>query len=476
MSSGLETLIISGIFHVQDYQVKVLPYIKKEIFEGQDAATLFEITRTYFDKYNKAPTKDILEIELEKRNGIPESTFQAAKKMLDKVYTEQVIKGIKQQNIEWMLNTTEKYVVDRSCFNAVVSAYDVVTGENKKISRDSIPDLLKEALSISFDTNIGHDYIDDFESRYDFYHNVQQRIPFALSMLNHVTKGGVPRKTLVTPVAPTGVGKSMFLTDWAAYLLTEGYNVLYVTLEMAEERIAERMDAKLMNVTIDDLYTLPKDIFSNKINTLKKKPLGKIVVKEYPTGTFNSNHLRHLLHELSAKKGFKPDVIMVDYLNLVSSYRVTMGGGSYGYVKAVAEELRSVGMEFNCVVVAPTQTNRQGQNATDFELNEVSDSHGVSMTADLMFGFISTPDLEVLGHMRIKQLKNRFGNLFAPNSFLIGVHRAKMTLFDVDTPQSITSKSPQQTVVKQQPKDDDDDDDNKFSFANKPKQKSGLKF
>lgn len=455
MSSGTETLILSGIIHIPDYQVKVLPYIKPDVFESNDAATLFKLSKDFYDKYNKVPTKEVLEIELEKTIGLPEVTFQETKKLIEKVFTDQVQTGIKKQNIEWLVNTTEKYVVTRACELAVLDAYSIVSGENKKATLESIPELLKEAVSISFDTDIGHDYMEDWDKRYEFYHDVQTRIPFSLTMLNHVTKGGVPRKSLIVPVAPTGVGKSLFLTDWASYLLTEGYNVLYVTLEMAEERIAERMDAKLMGIDISDLQTINKEHFNGKINNLKSKQLGKIIVKEYPTGTFNSNHLRHLLQELSVKKKFKPDVIMVDYLNLVASYRIAMGGsgGSYGYTKAVAEELRSVAMQFNCVVCAPTQTNRQGQNSSDFELNEVSDSHGVSMTADLMFGFISLPELEQLGHMRVKQLKNRYGNLFAPNSFLVGVNRPKMTLFDVDVVQNIKQPFQSTSVTK----DDDDD-------------------
>lgn len=467
MSSGTETLILSGIFHIPDYQIKVLPYIKPDIFENNDAITLFKLSKEFFDKYNKIPTKEALEIELEKSSGISEIVFQDTKKLLDKVFSDQVETGVKKQNLDWLINTTEKYVVNRSCELAVLDAYSIVSGENKKLTLEAIPDLLKEAVSISFDTDIGHDYMDDWDKRYEFYHDIQTRIPFSLTMLNHITKGGVPRKSLIVPVAPTGVGKSLFLTDWSSYLLTEGYNVLYVTLEMAEERIAERMDAKLMNLNIDELATVSKDTFKNKLNSLKTKQMGKIIVKEYPTGTFNSNHLRHLLQELAVKKKFKPDVIMVDYLNLVASYRVPMGTGSYGYTKAVAEELRSVAMQFNCVICAPTQTNRNGQNASDFELNEVSDSHGVSMTADMMFGFISLPELEKLGHMRIKQLKNRYGNLFAPNSFLVGVNRPKMTLFDVDTVQKIALNN---TIPAK-----NDEDDDLLSFGKK-QQKPKLKF
>ena len=367
MSNSIETLIISGILHVPDYQTKVFPYIKADIFEEQSVSTLFNLTKSYYDQYSS------LSIELDNTTGLSELVFQETKKLIAKVHTDSVVTGTKGQDLDWMVDTTEKYVINRSCYLAVLDAHAIVTGENKNVKIDAIPDLLKEAVNISFDTEIGHDYMEDFEKRYDFYHNVLQRIPFSLSMLNHITKGGVPRKTLTVPVAPTGVGKSVFMTDWSAYLLEAGYNVLYITLEMAEERIAERIDAKLMNVTVDDLQTLPREIFCNKINTLKKKPLGKIIIKEYATGTFNSNHLRHVIQELKIKKGIVPDVIMVDYLNLVGSYRVTMGGGSYGYIKAVSEELRGVAMQFNCALVAPTQTSRAGQNATDFELNEVSE-------------------------------------------------------------------------------------------------------
>ena len=373
MSHSIETLIISGILHVPDYQTKVFPYIKADIFEEQSVSTLFNLTKSYYDQYSKLPTQDSLSIELDNTTGLSELVFQETKKLIAKVHTDSVVTGTKGQDLDWMVDTTEKYVINRSCYLAVLDAHAIVTGENKNVKIDAIPDLLKEAVNISFDTEIGHDYMEDFEKRYDFYHNVLQRIPFSLSMLNHITKGGVPRKTLTVPVAPTGVGKSVFMTDWSAYLLEAGYNVLYITLEMAEERIAERIDAKLMNVTVDDLQTLPREIFCNKINTLKKKPLGKIIIKEYATGTFNSNHLRHVIQELKIKKGIVPDVIMVDYLNLVGSYRVTMGGGSYGYIKAVSEELRGVAMQFNCALVAPTQTSRAGQNATDFELNEVSE-------------------------------------------------------------------------------------------------------
>ena len=302
MSNSIETLIISGILHVPDYQTKVFPYIKADIFEEQSVSTLFNLTKSYYDQYSKLPTQDSLSIELDNTTGLSELVFQETKKLIAKVHTDSVVTGTKGQDLDWMVDTTEKYVINRSCYLAVLDAHAIVTGENKNVKIDAIPDLLKEAVNISFDTEIGHDYMEDFEKRYDFYHNVLQRIPFSLSMLNHITKGGVPRKTLTVPVAPTGVGKSVFMTDWSAYLLEAGYNVLYITLEMAEERIAERIDAKLMNVTVDDLQTLPREIFCNKINTLKKKPLGKIIIKEYATGTFNSNHLRHVIQELKIKR------------------------------------------------------------------------------------------------------------------------------------------------------------------------------
>lgn len=561
--SGVETLIIGGILHLPEYQGKVLPYVKSDYFTEKSSEEVFKLISEYNNNYNKLPTLESLEIELEKKVGLTEKQYQESKELIQKVFSEKFITGIKAQDQDWMLNTSENYIVDRACELAVYESHSIISGENKKLKRDAIPEILNNALSISFDTEIGHSYLDDIEKRYEFYHSKVQRIPFYLSMLDFITKGGCPRKTLTVPVAPTGVGKSVFMTNWAAELIQNGYNVLYITLEMAEERIAERIDAKLLNVTMDELTSMSKEAFMNKFKVLKRKTLGRIYVKEYQPGVCNANHIRHLLKELQTKKSFKPDVIMIDYLNLASSYRVGLNVGGYAYIKAVTEELRGLAMQNDVAVISPTQTNRCltldtivnektlgslkledvkigmfletdkgynevlevypktkqkvykittangfqvrcsskhlfpttkgllsiedglapnqlintkkgisfitliiedgeeetldielngnklfyannilthncGQNATDFELNEVGESHGISVTADLMFGLISTPELEQLGHLRIKQLKNRFNSVYAPSSFLVGIARAKMTLFDVDLPQTRT--------------------------------------
>lgn len=434
MSSGLETLILSGLIHIPDYQIKVLPHLTKDIFEQQDTSVIFEQIRKFYEVFDKIPTYDVLDIEIDGVKGISEDSYQSAKELIKKLFSTKLETEIKKQDLEWMLSKSEKYVKERSATIAVLNAYNILSGENKKATLESIPDLLQKAVNITFDNDVGHDYINDCDKRFDFYHDVTTRIPFHLTMFNHITKGGIPKKTLVVPVASTGVGKSLFMTDWAAYLLSEGYNVLYVTLELAEERIGERIDAKLLNLTIDELHNVSKTVYSSKINTLKQKSLGKLIIKEYPTGGMNAVQLRTLLAELKNKKNFQPDVIMVDYLNIASSYRATLSSGSYTYVKYIAEEFRAVAMQYNCCVISPTQSNRDGINNMDMELTEVSESAGISHTADFMFALMTSAELDALGHMRAKQLKNRFGNIYAPNSFLIGANKPKMTLYDVDLP------------------------------------------
>lgn len=314
-----------------------------------------------------------------------------------------------------------------------MDSISIIEGENKKLNRDAIPDILKEALSISFDNNVGHDYVEDAESRFDFYHKKEARIPFSLTMLNKIVGGdGVPKKALIVPLAPTGVGKSLFLCNEAAHWLSSGRNVLYITLEMAEERIAERIDSNLMDITLNDLKTVAKSSFLSKMHNIQTKTIGKLIIKEYPPGTFNANHLRFLIQDLQAKKNFKPEIVIVDYLGLMASYRMKSVDNTYTYVKAVTEELRGVMQEYDMLGVSPTQTNREGQNNSDYDLNQMSESHGVSMTADMIFGLISTPEMEKIGRIRIKQLKNRFGDLNYYNSFLVGIQRNKMRLYDVE--------------------------------------------
>lgn len=393
--SGIETLIIGGLLHLPEYQGKVLPYVKHEYFTEKSTEEVFKLIQEYNNTYNKLPTLETLEIELDNKIGLTEKQYQESKELISKLYSEKFINGIKAQDSDWILNTSENYIVDRACELAVYESHSIISGENKKLKRDAIPEILNSALSISFDTEIGHSYLDDIEKRYEFYHSKVQRIPFYLSMLDFITKGGCPRKTLTVPVAPTGVGKSVFMTNWAAELIQNGYNVLYVTLEMAEERIAERIDAKLLNVTMDELQTMSKEAFMNKFKVLKRKTLGKIFVKEFQPGVCNANHIRHLMKELKTKKNFTPDVIMIDYLNLASSYRVGLNVGGYAYIKAVTEELRGLAMQNNVAVISPTQTNRSGQNATDFELNEVGECIDINSKLITKKGEIAIKDIEV---------------------------------------------------------------------------------
>lgn len=466
-----EKLILAGILHVPEFQSKVYPHLKKELFETDEVGQTFDLIKKYYDKFESLPTKESLEVELENHKGLTEEGFQNVCSLLTHIYSEPVVLGIRKQNMDWMLKTSEKHLLQRSCFNAVIEAFNVVDGKDKKRSLESLPDLLKEAVNVSFDTEIGHDYIEDFMKRYEFYHDVQERIPFSLSMMNHVTGGGGVRRAIYIPAASTGVGKSLFLTDWASYLLTEGYNVLYVTLEMADFRLGERVDAKLFDMTINDLPSLDLDGFQNKIQQLKEKKLGKIIFKEYPTGSINANHLEHLLTELKNKKNFKPDVLMVDYLNLMNSYRAPSGANSYTVMKLVTEELRGLAMKHNCLLCSPIQGNRSTQGSGEFELADVADSAGIAMGADCMFALLSTPELEELGHIRMKLLKNRFGSLYSPNSWLCGINRAKMTLYDVDLPNKLTP----QPLPKDEIADLDDDDVFRKPSLDKDKKK-GMKF
>lgn len=430
--NAIEQLIVSSLLQSPDFRSKVYPHVKPEFFTSSSSSNIIELMKKYHDEYGSFPNQDSLIVELENKAGISEDVYKATKLDLAELYSEKMYGAITKVDPVWLLDKTEKYLKTQSCHLAVMESLSILDGENKKLTPEAIPDILKDALSISFNNDIGHDYIEDSEARFEFYHKVEQRIPFRLKALNDVTDGGLPRKSLLVPVAPTGVGKSMFMTDWAAFLMTAGYSVLYITLEMAEERIAERIDANLMDLTMSDLKVCPKNVFDSKINAMKRNPLGRLKVKEYPPGTFNANHLRFLLQDLKNKQEFVPDVIMVDYLNLMASYRMKDAGNTYVYIKAVAEELRGVAMETNSLAVSPTQTNRNGNGATDFELNEVSESFGIAMTADMMFGMISTPELDEMGHMRIKQLKNRFGDINKPSSFVVAVNRAKMQIRDLD--------------------------------------------
>lgn len=443
--NSIEQLIVASILQAPDFRSKVYPHIRPELFISSSAPLIVELIKKFNDEYKGFPSKDALLVELDNKAGLSEDLYTKAKTDIGDLFTQNMQKAIEKVDQVWLLDKAEKYLKTQSCHLAVMESLSILDGENKKLTPDAIPDILKDALSISFDTNVGHDYIDDADARFDFYHRIEQRIPFRLSALNAVTDGGIPRKAMLVPVAPTGVGKSLFMTDWASFLITKGLNVLYVTLELAEERVAERIDANLMDITMSDLKVCPKNVYDSKLNAIKRNPLGKLKIKEYAPGTFHANHLRFLLQEYKNKQGFVPDVIMVDYLNLMASYRMKDNSNSYQYIKAVAEELRGVAMETNTVAVSPTQTNRNGNGVSDFELNEVSESFGIAMTADMMFGMISTPELDELGHLRLKQLKNRFGDINKPSSFIVSINRAKMQLRDLDVIATPPARNQQQT-------------------------------
>lgn len=468
MSSNVkETLIISGLLHNPDFQHKVLPHLKAEYFETESCGVIYSLVKEYNDKYEAFPTQEILEVSLENSNGLAEPIYQSAKNMIENLYTEKVINGIQNQNLDWMITTAETHIRNRACYLAVVDSYGIVSGTDTKRSIDAIPDMLKEATGICFNNDLGHDYIDDFKDRYDFYHNEENKIPFALTMLNHVTNGGIPRKTLVVPVAPPGGGKSIFLTDYASFLLMAGYNVLFITLELSKERVMQRVDAKLFDINVHALEELDYDTFKNKIDNIKRKKIGKLKCNEYANNTFNCNHLKSLLKEYKNKQNFVPDVIMVDYLGIMQSARLQSGGNQSYYIKSIAEELRAVAQLNDCVVISPQQSTRDTVGSADFDMDSVADSIGIPQTCDMMFGIITTPELEQLGHIRIRQMKNRFGDLFKPNSFLIGADKAKMSFYDVDLPNKMTSKAPKEEI------EDLSDND----LFNKPSiKKGGLKF
>lgn len=443
MSEQTENIILAALLHSDEYTRKSLPHIKAEYFENDTNKTLFRVISEYQNKYGKLPSFDAIEIELTNTKGLSETTYQSAKELVEKITSEKAAESVHKLSLEWLVEKTEKYCLDRSVYLAIMKSIDIIDGTNKKISKDSIPEILQKALAVNFDTEIGHDYLENFDDRFDEYHRKETKIPTPLTMMNKVTNGGFPKKTLNLLISGTGGGKTHAMTYFSSQYLMQGLNVLYITLEMSETRIAERIDAALLDVTVEDLKKYPRETFSNKLNKLKQKTQGKLIIKEYPTGSINANNIRFLLDELKTKKNFSPDVLVLDYINLVSSYRIKDASNTYVTVKNVAEEIRGLAQERNLLVLTASQTNRSGQNSSDFELTEVSESHGLAMTADSMFGIIVTEDLEKLSQMRIKILKNRYGGK-VPSSFVIGMSREKMTLHDLDKP--VDGHSPQEQV------------------------------
>lgn len=407
---------------------KVIPFIKIEYFEGVYAALFSEITK-YVQKYNHLPSQEAFKIELDDNSKLTETNYIQALDILPTIFEPQ------KENQEWLLDKTEKWCQDRAVYLAIMESIQVIDGKHTKYTKDALPDILQNALGVCFDNNVGHDYLENFDERFDFYHRQEERIPFDLDYFNTITKGGLPNKSLNIALAGTGVGKSLFMCHVASNALAQGRNVLYITLEMAEERIAERIDANLMNVAIDQLDHMSKAMFDDRIKKIADTTQGKLIIKEYPTGQAHTGHFRALLNELKLKKRFIPEIVFIDYLNICSSARMkSMGGAinSYTYIKSIAEEMRGLAVEFNVPVMSATQTTRSGFSNSDPGLEDTSESFGLPATADLMFALVSNEELESMGQIMVKQLKNRYGDPNSNKRFVIGVDRSKMKLYDID--------------------------------------------
>ena len=423
--SRIEQTIISSLFYKEEYTRKVLPFIKEEYFGNRVEQLLFGEVFKFIEKYNNLPTKDAMLIELGQRKDINEEELNHLKDYVNQI--ENI-----DSDEQWLTETTEKFCKDRAVHNAVLSGIKILDGKDKKQTAEAIPHILSDALAVSFDKSVGHDYIEDADDRFKFYHTKEKRYQFDLDYMNRITKGGVPSKTLNIALAGTGVGKSLFMCHVASSYLLQGLNVLYITLEMAEERIAERIDANLLDVTMEDLHDMPKQLYDGKMKNLREKTQGQLIVKEYPTASAHSGHFKSLMNELALKKSFRPDVIFIDYLNICASSRFKGGNiSSYFYVKAIAEELRGLAVEFDVPIFSATQTTRTGFVSSDIGLEDTSESFGLPATADFMFALISNEELEALGQMKVKQLKNRYNDPSINRAFIVGVDRAKMRLYDV---------------------------------------------
>ena len=423
----IENTILSNLVHNEEYCRKVLPFLKKRYFSERKEAIVFEEINKFFETYNKPVTQEILAIEVNNRKDISDTDLKDQ---------QQLIGGLIKQdtNEEWLLNETETFCKKKAVYNAILDSIGIIEGKDKERQDDAIPALLSDALGVSFDNHVGHNYLDDSDSRYEFYHRVEEKIPFDLDMLNKITKGGLSNKTLNVILAGTGVGKSLFMCHCAAANLLNNKNVLYITMEMAEERIAERIDANLLNLSMDELKVVDKPIFDSRLDKVRKKSQGKLTIKEYPTAGAHAGHFRALLEELKLKQEFKPDIIYIDYLNICSSQRLRYGANvnSYTYVKTIAEELRGLAVEYNVPIVSATQTTRSGFTNSDPGLEDTSESFGLPATVDLMLALISTEELEGLGQIMVKQLKNRYNDPSYYKRFVIGVDRSKMKLYDVE--------------------------------------------
>ena len=423
----IEIVILKNLINNEEYLRKVIPFIKSEYFEDSSQKVIFEEISSFVQEYNKVATREILSIEIEKRSDINEESFK---------HITDLIFSLDEESVEfnWLVDTTETWCRDRAIYLALMDSIYIADGKDESKGRDAIPSILSDALAVSFDTHIGHDYLNDYEERYESYHRKEDKIEFDLEYFNKITKGGLPNKTLNIALAGTGVGKSLFMCHVASGVLLQGKNVLYITLEMAEEKIAERIDANLLNVNIQDITDLPKPMFESKVTNIAKKTQGTLIIKEYPTASAHSGHFKALLQELALKKSFKPDIIFIDYLNICASsrYRGNSTVNSYSYIKSIAEELRGLAVEANLPIVSATQTTRSGFASSDVDLTDTSESFGLPATADLMFALISGEELEGLNQIMVKQLKNRYNDPTMNKRFVVGIDRAKMRLYDCE--------------------------------------------
>lgn len=433
MDINLEQTILRNLLTNDEYARKVAAFLSPDYFEGVYKNLFKEFTK-FIAKYNKLPTMESFKIEIDEGDRLNEEQYRHAIEILPNIFTPE------KENLDWLIDRTEKWCQDRAVYNAVMESITVIDGKHQTLTKNAIPEILSKALSVTFDTNIGHDYLENVDKRYDFYHEQEERIPFDLDYFNQITKGGLPNKTLNIALAGTGVGKSLFMCHCAGAVLSQGKNVLYITMEMSEERIAERIDANLLDIPIDQLENLSKDMFRDRVGEIAKRTQGKLIIKEYPTGQANTSHFRALLNELKLKKNFVPDVIYIDYLNICASSRMKgMGGAinSYSYIKSIAEEIRGLAVEFDVPIVSATQTTRSGFSNDDVGLEDTSESFGLPATADLMFALISNPELNSQGKILVKQLKNRYNDPTMNQRFVVGVDRSKMRLFDCDQSSSV---------------------------------------
>lgn len=456
----IELVVLRNLLYNADYTRRVLPFLKEEYFHDPCERRLFKSIGDFIQKYHSPPTSEALSIILSEQDGVAQGEYEECTKLIDVlVASKETI-----NDSEWLIDQTEKFCKDKAVYNALMESIQLLDEKkNKGKSRNSIPEILTTALGVSFDASIGHDFIEDADQRFEFYHRVEQKVPFDLDFFNKITGGGVPNKTLNIILAGTGVGKSLFMCHHAASCLALNKNVLYITCEMAEERIAERIDANMMDIALDDLKTLPKNVYDRKLKQATGNLSGKLIIKEYPTATANADHFRHLLNELRLKKNFKPDIVFIDYLNICASSRFKAGANvnSYTYIKAIAEELRGLAVESNFPIFSATQTNRSGFGNTDVELTDTSESFGLPATADLMFAIVSTEELDNLGQIMVKQLKNRYNDPTTHKRFVVGIDRPKMKLFDVE--------EKDQKLFEQLGKknEDEDDDMDKFQTGKK---------